>query len=373
LKISMSIRALCSAALLSLATFLALAVAPPTAAARGWVTRSAPAPRRSRDDVLMGVTCVAAERCIAVGGPDDSPGRVLVEVWDGVRWSIQPAPEPAGTEQGLLRSVSCTSDNFCVAAGAAANHAGSWAALVERWDGRRWSFARAPAPAGSAQGALSSVTCTSPSACVAVGSYENRAGVSFPLIDRWNGERWSVQGAAHLPYGELSAVACTSTYACIAVGASVASELIERWNGTRWSPGIAPQSKSGATDLQGIACTSADACTAVGESVVTDEATLPFVDRWNGNRWVNQRPVMRQLGDLYAVSCGARDVCTAVGEAALIERWNGNRWSIGQEANWEAPEESLYGVDCFAARMCVAVGSRVNGAGAEVPLVETVG
>ena len=357
----------------SVAAVLALAAMSPSLAwAAGWVGRSLPAPRGSADSVLMGVSCVSAQHCVAVGGPDDSPGAVLVERWNGTRWSIEAVRQPAGTEQGLLRAVSCTPSSACLAVGATRARTGAWSGLVERLAAGRWSFAAARKRAWWAASWLDAVSCTTPSACMAVGRYEDRAGVSFPLAERWDGSRWHIQPAGRIPYGELEGVSCTSADSCTAVGTDVSSQLIERWDGRRWSMVTAPGTGSDETSLRAISCTAGRACTAVGESVIVDVASFPLAERWNGITWSRQLPVRPQVGDLDGVSCGSQTSCTAVGAGELIERWNGQRWSVQQPANG-TPEETLYGVSCLSAKVCTAVGSTIDSAGREVPLAQTLG
>jgi hypothetical protein len=351
----------------------ALAMAAASAAsAPGWVTRPTPTPSGSIDDVLMGVSCVSAQNCVAVGGPDDGPGLALVERSSGGRWSIAAVRQPAGTEQGLLRGVSCASKGFCMAVGEALSGAGVWSGFIERRAGAKWSFALIPKQPGWRQTFLQGVSCTSRTSCTAVGGYETRAEAWFPLAERWDGSRWLIQPAGRIQYGQLEAVSCISKDECIAVGTGVSSQLIERWRGASWSLVKAPNTGSAETNLEGVSCASGMACTAVGQSAIVDVAASPLAERWNGTTWRLQLPVMGLLGDLHGVSCGSPRSCTAVGEGALIERWNGARW-LARQPSEGVPEKSLYGVSCVSANICTAVGSTVNSAGREAPLAEALG
>jgi len=83
-----------------------------------------------------------------------------------------------------------------------------------------WSRQLAAKPA-SKNSALTAVSCTSRRACVAVGYFMNKSGRSFALVERWNGIRWSIQpnpAGTHLSL--LSGVSCTSARACTAVGSA---------------------------------------------------------------------------------------------------------------------------------------------------------
>jgi hypothetical protein len=81
----------------------------------------------------------------------------------------------------------------CTAVGEHAPLGGSAAALAEQWSGRSWSNQATPAISGSTLTDLLSVSCTSGSACVAVGYYDLPAAQSsFTLAERWNGSGWSI-------------------------------------------------------------------------------------------------------------------------------------------------------------------------------------
>jgi hypothetical protein len=107
-------------------------------------------------------------------------------------WSIQPVPLPLRPASTELSGVSCLSTSDCIAVGVAyVNATGDSIPLVEHWNGTSWSIERAPTPPLNAGGgALWGVSCTSSSACVAVGSFGPGGG---PLFERWEGRGWSVQ------------------------------------------------------------------------------------------------------------------------------------------------------------------------------------
>ena len=92
-------------------------------------------------------------------------------------------------------------------------------------------------------GALSGVSCTSGSACIAVGSFGPGYG---PLAERWNGSSWSLQRPPDPAddYG-FDGVSCASSRHCIAVGGGD-EPLAERWDGVggRFRPLISAHSFS---------------------------------------------------------------------------------------------------------------------------------
>jgi hypothetical protein len=188
-----------------------------------WTIVSGPEPV---GDALVGVSCVSASSCFAVGRGG------AVERFDGTRWSVAAAPSPPGAE---LYSISCTSSTSCFATGSAANFAGpagATMALVEHWDGTAWSIVANPIPAQAQTVELLGVTCPTASKCVAVGDYST----AFPdedlrpsnaLVEQWNGTTWSIVPSvsprvAAFPvsptYSSLSGVSCAPSTGCLAVG-----------------------------------------------------------------------------------------------------------------------------------------------------------
>ena len=236
----------------------------------------------SQADALNGVSCTSATACTAVGTADVTPtgggntlGVPLAEVWDGTSWTVQPIPNPAGSTTSTLQGVSCTSATACTAVGyhyAAGSNASS---LAERWDGTSWTIQPTPTQAGSLGDSLSGVSCTSATACIAVGSYQDSAtNNAVSLAERWDGTSWTIQATPNLPAGSLadslSGVSCASAIACTAVGSSVSSGSIfapvaEVWDGTSWTVQPTPNQQGSTSDaLNAVSCTSVSACAVVG-------------------------------------------------------------------------------------------------------------
>lgn len=351
---------------------------------------------------LAAVSCSSSRACLAVGALFNSgeiygdPNALpLAERWDGATWTAVNVQVPAGAMNGSLAAVSCRSATFCVAVGFT-TAGGRQALLVERWNGSRWSMQSAPMPARSRGASLAGVSCVSPRACIAVGGFINDANRELPLGARWNGARWSI---TELPrpvrakQGSLNAVSCVSRSICLAVGVQTTSgELIgigrgrplaERWNGKAWSSqpipnGSLPDHESSYNPLNGVSCVSARACLAVGfvsaTSAFSSDNNYPLTERWNGSRWTRSHsrlPTSYDSTPLTAVSCAARRGCTAVGsystrgaDVPLVARWNGSSWK--RQATPRSDTYLLNGVSCSDARACTAVGvTNTSGTAAE--------
>jgi hypothetical protein len=280
------------------------------------------------------------------------PG-TLAARWDGRAWSIEATPIPAAAVLGRLAGVSCASATACIAVGYYQDRDRARFPLAERWDGRTWSIQQIPPVAGSS-GQLTGVSCTSATACIAVGNSGS------PLTERWDGTAWTLQATAAGVAG-LSGVSCTSAAACTAVGNSESGPVAERWDGTMWTLQPMPD---GIGSPSSVSCASARACTAVGSS---DSAFS-----WNGTTWSRQ-PTAPATGSLSSVSCATASACTAVGDQdvtrrgadrlkMLVEHWNGRHWAIQRPPSPRGTQSSsLQGVSCASARACIAGGSYYNG------------
>ena len=94
--------------------------------------------------------------------------------------------------------------------------------LVEHWNGTKWSIQSAPHPAGALFSQLNGVSCPLAGACTAVGFYQNAGGGRLTLVERWNGSGWSLRPSPnHIPASSslLNAVSGPSFGECFGAGA----------------------------------------------------------------------------------------------------------------------------------------------------------
>jgi hypothetical protein len=63
------------------------------------------------------VSCLSSSSCEAVGYRLISPAGTAAEGWDGSIWSSQSTPNPAGAFESVLSGLSCTSASACMAVG----------------------------------------------------------------------------------------------------------------------------------------------------------------------------------------------------------------------------------------------------------------
>ena len=349
-----------------------------------WGIQSTPG---SEESSMSGVSCTAATACTAVGWHYNSStkiGGATADHWNGSSWSTQSVPTPVGTTGSSLGGISCTSSSACTSVGAYRTETSPTVTLAETWNGTEWKVQSTPNPPETTVALLSSVSCTSSTACTAIGEYANEPlSLPFlPVAERWNGTAWQIQSTPtpeHAYITTLTGVSCPSTSSCIAVGSYYNEKigrdlaLIEAWNGTEWTIQTPPDpSGSVRTELYAIACPSSTACTAVGHYQNGSDVWLPLAERWNGTEWTVQEvpsppggfeiPLGAGGTVLSTVSCVSTSDCTAVGtsetEALFSEHWNGSQWALqGMPGQSEVSSGYIGGVACTSVRDCIGVGS----------------
>jgi hypothetical protein len=270
-----------------------------------------------------------------------------------------------------LAGVSCSSATACTAVGSFLTGEDVHEPLALAWNGSTWALQATPVL--NDLSTLRDVSCTSASACIAVGQAAVRPtdNPTTPLAEAWDGAKWTVLAVPDPGKdGSLAGVSCVSAVACAAVGGDTGGALAERWNGTSWAVQHTP--RQAAAVLASVSCSSAVACTAAGSFVHRARgARVTLAERWNGTSWAIQRttgnPVGTPENSLHGVSCTTARRCVAVGTVGirvLAERWNGRRWALQRIRNpATAFGARLAAVSCTSARRCTAVGSYPDRAG----------
>ena len=366
-----------------------------------WTVQGTPYPANATASELKGVSCTSATACTAAGYYGSSSGinLSLAEGWNGTVSTIELTPNATGTTpaSSALYSVSCSSATACTAVGSYFDTSGVELTLAEAWSGTSWTIQKTPNPVrATAPGSvLDGVSCTSASACTAVGYYYTSSNSTVMLAERWDGTNWTIQTTPNPVGGSdtvFSGVSCSSATACTAVGYNFNSTLAEAWNGTAWKVETTPN--VGGTDdsyLLGVSCTSAKVCNAVGYYYSSTPAELTLAEVWNGTTWKIQTTPspggIKKLdeSDLAGVSCSSATACTAAGyywknsvEAYVIvaEAWNGAAWTVQKtpdpvdHSETEGAAPPLDGVSCSSAAACTIAGSYENSEGEQLSLAE---
>lgn len=299
------------------------------------------------------------------------------------RWTEEDLPQPPNSGGGhWATGVSCVGSEECVAVGANWNlEVHTRATLAEFWDGTSWTVMDTPNPPGLDEGWshnwyawLTSVSCVSSTACVAVGYYRDPSEIVKPMAEVWDGEEWTLN-ALLWPEGaqltQLTGVSCAKATGCTIVGRYQQSgkekALILRWDGISWTTQAAPVPETATSSwLSGVSCSATTACTAVGGYDYGTNGTATLALRWNGSAWAIQptpNPGPRSDAQLHSVSCPTATACTAVGyyrigytDVGLAANWDGSSWTA-QFPPTPEEEGALSNVSCISATVCTAVGS----------------
>jgi hypothetical protein len=259
-----------------------------------WTVSRTPNPQ-FRNEELKGVSGTSAADVWAVGGIGTSvnnlPRLPWAIHWNGIAWSEVPVPAgPTGTVRGGLRGVVALTATNAWAVG----RARSGAALVEHWNGTAWSVAATPA----VNVGLNAVAAVSATDIWAVGDgVVNPDGTRSALILHYDGTAWRVAAnqvsvPADFTHRGLKAVVALGRDDVWAVGTvvdrlSVEQPLIQHWNGVRWTRVAAPPRPAGVTHyfLNGLAASSPTDLTAVGGKFRDDLTQDSMALRWNGTAW----------------------------------------------------------------------------------------
>jgi hypothetical protein len=248
----------------------------------------------------------------------------LAEVWNGTSWSVQSTPNPTGATSSALSGVSCTSSTACTAVGDSVTSLEG--TLAEVWNGTTWTLQPTHNPAGAKASVLTSVTVgfAGAGSGLAVGHYTNSAGTRVTLAMAYFGPvyNWipvSTPNPAGATSSNLSSISCVSGTSCETVGfyntSAGTATLAENWNGSGWALQTTSNPGTALSALTGVSCTSATACTAVGYYTNSASVTVTLAEAWNGSSWAVQatpNPAIATASLLNGVSC-VSTTCTAVG------------------------------------------------------------
>ncbi|HEY6730080.1 MAG TPA: hypothetical protein VI039_03545 [Solirubrobacterales bacterium] len=276
---------------------------------------------------VKAISCPTPTRCLAVGNNPPQSWRLERRDTSGdSEWEIRPLspPQPKSWSELIINDVSCTSGTACLIAGT--YWESGYKNYAARWDGSGWELELPPNPkdevAAPTHGILG-LSCASSTFCVTVGAFKLR-----PFVEHWDGSKWEIVPAPHpegSPSASLEGVSCTSASACIAVGSVMDKKtrtepFAERWDGNEWSIVETPALENkGYVLLRSVACLTEGSCLAVGSSAYpapSTEAEVTVAMTWNGSKWTLQpSPNPKPFSQFAGVSCSARNACIAVGRA----------------------------------------------------------
>ncbi len=253
-------------------------------------------------------------------------------------WSIT-KPVASGS-QAVFTSVSCGSPSACMAVGVGGSRHAELP-VFEQWSNGKW--ARTPAPQDGGPTLVTAVSCISATWCVATGLGSSPQ----PEFDQWNGATWTVVSGPALPgdpLTQLSGVACNSSSFCLAVGTQSAGALAG--NFSRELAGDFDNEFDGNSHNEPVGA-----------------GTLPLAETWNGASWtLVSIPRALDAAQFSGASCPSANWCEVVGSEGkkpVIATFGNGQWSASSVAV-KSGHDSLSYVSCISTRACVAVGSRAT-------------
>jgi hypothetical protein len=335
---------------------------------------------------LTALTCTSATSCVA-GGMDAHRDPLSI-VGNPASWTTSEAHHVALTKAqgswGTFSGFRCTSSTSCVAVGnALTNEPFTLSGNPATWTAAQVRVITIGVPEKSG-GELSSLACSSATACVAVGFAEG-LGVGSPVTLVGNPLTWTkaqlrktTLSSTFGSGGSLNSLACSSTTSCVAAGTDGAgSPLTMTGSPATWSTSAAHQirlsgAKWGASGYQNsFACPSNTQCVAVGTAGAAGAEPLSL----DGSpaSWASASATQLTLttaegtiGSLTSVACPASTTCVAVGETfafdSLLLVGNPTSWTSSQATELALSSKlgttsSLAGVACVSTSWCIAVGT----------------
>ena len=256
-------------------------------------TVTPPVPKDSGFAALTGVSCVTTTKsCLAVGASRGGAGPLMIETWNGAKWTLQTATIPGGARSTYPGAVSCHFLTFCVVVGESySSIAGAPKMLLASWNGKSLTVMKPAVPAGAANITLNDISCPSAMMCAGVGFSAAPSGKSaFGFAEMWNGKSWTVDKVAAPKGGTesfLFGVSCRADASCVAVGSAGSSKATRAtalsYNGKTWTAQSVPGPAAGtSSDFFGVNCLRASTCDAIGEVVGSATAT-PLGGLWIGS------------------------------------------------------------------------------------------
>jgi RNA polymerase sigma factor (sigma-70 family) len=335
-----------------------------------WSIVSSPNPPGSTTSQLYDVTCVTAADCWAVGHYGDSGGnsQALIEQNTGTGWRIVSSPNPSGSTSSVLLGVTCVGASDCWAVGYYGNSSTSYA-LIEQNAGSGWDVVPTSGDSGNFGSMLNSVTCLSATDCWAVGS---GIGGTPGLIEQDTGSGWVIVSSPMPPgagLASLDSVTCVNADDCWAVGNYITSSstfpsLVEQDTGSGWSIVPSPSPGSYYNILRSVSCIGANDCWTVGsyqDSGATGASAYTLMEQDTGSGWTLATSPALSSGanfDPFGVSCSPTDSCWAVGGGHDIsmQENTGSGWALVSNPASPLGYGWLEAVTCVGVDDCWAVG-----------------
>jgi hypothetical protein len=270
-----------------------------------WTDSLPPAAAGASTTAMQWVSCYSSKDCVATGvynpASDSDQDIALAEVWNGHSWrSSKPSVPTSVLWYTDLDTGSCPTATFCLLGGLYSERGGYLTTFLERFDGKHWTqlYDAAPTPNEGSAGYINSLSCTSATACVAVGELTPLSGTSVTwhgFTEVLTGSTWRLTGEP-LPAGTnslLNDVSCASATYCVAVGGygpynsnTGGKAAYATWNGSTWAAHFLYPTSGDGSQLFGLQCLATNYCVAGGtEGPYNKDSAHTLSAFWNGSTW----------------------------------------------------------------------------------------
>jgi hypothetical protein len=168
--------------------------ASPNKGARWTIVKSPNVDKDANDNDLWSISGNSPKDIWAVGSdlptPNSTIVQTLAEHYNGKTWKIVKTPD-TGTEANSLYGITVLKDGTAWATGIFTQGSGHTShALAMHWNGHHWKIVPVVNP-GRDDDILYSAASVNDREVFAAGTYEDNSGFFHPLLERWNGKRWT--------------------------------------------------------------------------------------------------------------------------------------------------------------------------------------
>lgn len=309
---------------------------------------------------VAAVSCGTGRDCAAVGTASGD-GAVYATTDAAATWERR-TTLAAGSS---LDGVSCTGPRFCMAVG----QSGSVGAVVTTADGWKRTIATTTPPGTPL--AVTAVDCQAVDTCTVLAT---NGATFWSATTADGGSTWTAGGSLPAGFGGATDLSCRAGTCVVAgftsttPGHGAGAVAVSTDGGGRWAAAAVP---AGTGLLHAASCSADLDCMAVGTSSTVTSGVPPgagaVLTSQDGTTFSAVRPPA-SLGDGFGVSCWTAGGCAAVGtqwtHAIPATPLVGIVTTFDLGADFRAPAAfyipgTLVAVSCPTARLCVAGGDNV--------------
>ncbi|HUZ14739.1 MAG TPA: hypothetical protein VMU72_01005 [Gaiellaceae bacterium] len=312
----------------------------------GSAWRSVPLPALRGEVDLSSVTAVDDGEAWAVGAQGDPRNdrvvHALVEHWDGSRWTVVHLPR-TGVSSLFSVSASGPDDVWAVGMSFRRDARGKFSERLTRdlllhWDGSAWSVVAVPWTLRPVDGPR--VVTTGPDDVWVW-------GVAGEQVEHWDGASWEAVPAPFGPHDPMWGFSATSSDDAWAVGSYLhgrrSRTLAAHWDGQSWQ--IAPTPNPGSTDsgLNDVVSLGPDDVWAIGQSRRYGKLPLALFEHWDGRSWqITPGATPEILDGMPSLAATQDGTAWAMGSCEIdtfLVRWSGSAWTMAKhprDQRWDS-------------------------------------